>query len=273
MANGKQTERNYLDELYILKYDPNEVIDPETIVFTIQGQVIGTTENYCVFSGLPKVGKSTFLSALIGSFILPDFQDNWGMKLKPPKSRNRLAYFDTESGRHDFVRQVDRIKEFGLRDNLPENVDCFRLRGNSPKTIRKMIEAYLIAKRDCSILIVDGLLDLCLNYNDEIETRLLANWFKKITNDFQILLIGVLHLGKEGANTLGHLGSNTDRWAQSTLKIEKDDTVKQIILKAKYLRSAPGIDPIALMNFNGKWSQVNYEHKPEDNKKGRKQSA
>lgn len=270
MANDKQTEIDFLDRLNSRRYDPTKQPGKEQILFTIQNKHIGSAENYCVFSGLPKVGKSTFISALIGSFILPDFQDQWGMKLKPIPTRNRLAYFDTESSQFDFYRQVDRIKTFGLRENLPDNVDCFNTREDSPKTIRKMIETYLFNTRDCSILIVDGFLDLCLNYNDEIETRLLTNWFKRITKEYQILLIGVLHLGKGGSETLGHLGSNTDRWAQSTLLIEKNKNTLQYVLKPKFLRSAPDFDPIALMNFEGKWSQVLYEHEQPEIKKGRK---
>lgn len=269
MTNDKQTEINYYEKLLGCKYDPKKKPGNEQILFTVQNKHIGSAENYCVFSGLPKVGKSTFISALIGSFILPDFQDQWGMKLKPIAGRNRLAYFDTESSQFDFYRQVDRIKTFGLRDNLPDNVDCFNTREFTPKSIRKMIETYLLQTRDCSILIIDGFLDLCLNYNDEIETRLLTNWFKRITKEYQILLIGVLHLGKGGSDTLGHLGSNTDRWAQSTLLIEKNKQTNQYVLKPKFLRSAPDFDPIALMNFEGKWHKVEYEHEIPDIKKGR----
>jgi hypothetical protein len=134
--------------------------------------------------------------------------------------------------------------------------------------IKKFIEIYLQINSDCCILVVDGLLDLCLNYNCEIETRLLTNWFKKITKIYNILLIGILHTSKGTGDTLGHLGSNCDRWAQSTLLVERNKESAQITLKPKFLRSAPDFDPIALENFTGKWHQANYQH--EEPKKGRK---
>ena len=270
MTNDNKMGFDYYEHLLKCKYDPNNPPNDEEILFTINGSNIGSIENYCVFSGLPKVGKSTFLSALIGSYLLPHFQDQWGMKLKPANNRDLLCYIDTESSKYDFYRQINRIKQFGMKNEIPANIDAFNTRGHNPKTIRRSIESYLIHNRKCSIIIVDGFLDLCLNYNDEIETRLLANWFKRITKDFQILLIGVLHLGKGGSDTLGHLGSNTDRWAQSTLLIEKNKSTKQYVLKPKFLRSAADFDPIALMNFQGKWEKVEYEHETNENKKGRK---
>lgn len=252
----------YFERLNSRKYVPGKIIPPEQVIFTIQGKVIGTVENYIVFSGQAKAGKSTFLTSAIASAFVPSFQDIFGMKINTIPGRNKVAFFDTESSTYDFYRVIDRIKQFALKDSLPANFDAYTLREDSPKAIRKMILSYLESTPECSVLIIDGFLDLCMNYNDEIETRLLTNWFKKITKQFQVLLIGVLHTSKGAGNTLGHLGSNTDRWAQSTLLVEKDETTRQFILKPKFLRSADTFEPIALQNFNGVWQHVNFEPPP-----------
>lgn len=251
---------DYSQILALRKYDPGKTIPPEQVIFTIQDKVIGTVENYCVFSGQAKVGKSTFLTSCIASAFVPNFSDVFGMKLKPIPGRGKVCFFDTESSSYDFYRVIDRIKKFAYRETLPENLDAYNTREDNPAAIRKMIVAYLEANPDCSILIVDGFLDLVMNYNDEVETRLLTNWFKKITKQYQILLIGVLHLSKGAGQTIGHLGSNTDRWAQSTLLIEKDETTRQLICKPKFLRSADTFDPIALQSHNGQFQQVFYQH-------------
>lgn len=256
----EKQKQNYAELLNTRKYDPGKAIPPEQVIFTIQDKVIGTIENYCVLSGSPKTGKSTFTTGLIASAFVPTFSDVFGMKLKPPADRQRVAFFDTESSTYDFYRVIDRIKKFAYKENIPENLDAFNTREDSPGAIRKMIIAYLEANKDCSILIVDGFLDLCMNYNDEVETRLLTNWFKQITKKYQVLLIGVLHLSKGAGQTIGHLGSNTDRWAQSTLLIEKDEQTRQLIMKPKFLRSADNFDPIALQSINGNFTQVHYQH-------------
>ena len=243
------------------KYDPDTIPKEQHIAFKIQGKCIGTIGNYCCINGLPKVGKSTFISALIASAVLPAGMDHFGMKLYFEKNRNKIAFFDTESSLYDFYRVIERIKLFsGTNEYLHPNIDAFNTREDNPKKIREMIYQYLKETPDCSILIVDGLLDLCLNYNDEIESRLLVNYFKRITKEFNILMIGVLHLSKSNSESIGHLGSNTDRWAQSSMIVEKNKETKQIVLKPKFLRSTDDFDPIALMNFDGHWSQVPYEH-------------
>ena len=249
---------DYLSLLEARRYDPKKIPEKEEIIFTIQDKIIGTLQNYVVISGQAKAGKSTYISAIIASAFLPEFQDNFGIKLKTPKNRPKIGYIDTESSNYDFCGQMVRIRNFALKNSHPGNLDAYSLRGDSPKKIKLLIIEYLKANPQTSILVVDGFLDLCLDYNSETETRQLTNWFKKITADYNILLIGVLHLSKGSGETLGHLGSNTDRWAQSTLLVEKNKELRQFILKSKFLRSADDFDPICLMNFNGKLQQMPY---------------
>lgn len=254
-----QQQQTISEILQARRYDRTKTPKPQHIAFTIQNKCIAQLGSYCVFTGLAKSGKSTFISAAIGSAYLPSFQDNFGIKLHLPKDRQKIGYFDTESSEYDFYRQIDKIKEFCLKSALPDKIDAFNTREDAPKVIRAMIMEYLQNTPDCSILVIDGFLDLIFDFNDVVETRMLTNWFKKITKEFNVMLIGVLHQGKSGNNeTLGHLGSNTDRWANSTLIVEKDKVTKQFILKPKYLRSADDFDPIAICNFNGAWSQVPY---------------
>ena len=94
-------------------------------------------------------------------------------------------------------------------------------------------------------------LDLLINYNDETESRILINWLKKLTADYNILCIGVVHTGKKDQNTLGHFGSMIDRYSQSVLVVEKDNAKQTFSLSAKYLRSDYGLEPIILQNVGG----------------------
>ena len=240
-------------------FNPSNEPPPEDVLLTINGKTIGTAGNYVVYSGQAKAGKSTYLGATISSAFLPEYQDSFGIKLKPPAERPIVAYFDTESSQYDFFRQMGRIKLMAQLKSYPLTLDAFSMRQDGPSKIRALIRHYLETTPKCSIVIVDGFLDLCLNYNDEVESRKLVNWFKFITTKYNILLIGVLHLSKGNSETLGHLGSNCDRWAQSTLTIEKNREAKQFVLKSKFLRSSDDFEPIAICNFDGRWTQIPYE--------------
>lgn len=253
---NEQKNTNFKELLEKRRYNPNNVPKAEEVIFKIANNVIGTASNYVVISGQAKSGKSTFVSAITASAFLPPYMDQFGIKLNLPSGRNKIAYFDTESSLYDFYRQMERIRNFALKSSHPPDLDAFNTREDSPKRIKIMVEEYLKSNPECSILIADGLLDFCLNYNDEVETRQLTNWFKRITKEHNILLIGVLHLGKGGNETLGHLGSNTDRWSQSTLVVTKEKSTNQFVLKPKFLRSSAEFNPIAIQNFDGKWQQV-----------------
>jgi len=100
-------------------------------------------------------------------------------------------------------------------------------------------------------------LDLIFDYNSEVESRKLVNWFKKLTKIYNCLFVGVLHQGKGlGAQTLGHLGSNCDRWASSTLEIVKDKDKKTFTLQPRFLRSSEDFEPVVLINNAGNWQQI-----------------
>jgi hypothetical protein len=255
MANDK---KDFSELLLSRKYDAANRPDAQVPIFTVQGKVVGCLQSYIVFSGLPKASKSTFVGAAAASALVPTFQSVWGMKLQLPFDRSRIGYFDTEMSNFDFYRQIDKIIAIADKRSLPQNFDAYSFREDMPGKIRVMIEQYLINNPDCSCIVVDGLLDLCLDYNDPKETRLVTNWLKRITKQYDILLLGVLHLGKGQGETLGHLGSNTDRWSQSTMIVEKNRDNNQFVLKPKYLRSDSDFEPIAITNYDGRWSQVPY---------------
>jgi len=205
---------------------------------------------------LPKSGKSTFTTSIVSSAF--NTYDVFGMKLQTLPGRNKILYIDTESSEYDYYKHMNRIKNVSNKLDLPLFFDSFCLRKESPETIKLMIQAYLENTPECSIIILDGLLDIVMNYNDEIECRKVVNWIKEITTVNNLLLIGILHTGKNEGKTLGHLGSNTDRWAQSTLAVKKEEG-GTFILEPKFLRSSGGFVPIEIKYSvdENKFIQVN----------------
>jgi hypothetical protein len=248
------SEINISELLKIRQIKPDFVPPDDNIVFTIEGKNIGSIQNYVTIAGMPKSGKSTFISALISTIYFPG--DLWGMKLQLPENRKKVAYFDTESADVEFYNQAQKIKKFAGIQGFQDRLLMYQVREDSPGIIRQMIQHVAENNSEISVIIIDGLLDLCINYNDERETRLLTNWIKKITKQHNILIICVIHLGKKDGETLGHLGSNSDRWAQSTLTITKDKVNKTFILESKFLRSAEDINPIIVQNIGGYWQSV-----------------
>ena len=204
-----------------------------------------------------KAGKSTFICAMISSVF--NTYDIFTMKLQSPPGRQRICLIDTESSDYDFYNTINKIKGFSQLNELPPFFDAFQVREDSSVIIIQMIERYLQLNIDCSIIIIDGLLDLINNLNDERESSLLTKYLKRITKQYNILLISVLHQSKSNLATTGHIGSACDRFAQSTLDITKDKEKNTYVLSSRFMRSDSDFEPVTLMNFQGVFQQVETE--------------
>lgn len=242
-ASGK---KNLLQLLENAHYKKNYQPSPAARLLTIDGNNVGSAGNYVIFSGLPKSGKSSYLSAVIASSITG--QPFYSIQAHLPNN-GIIAYFDTESNETDFYANLDRIKRIAGRDDLPDHINAFATRSMDTYTNVELITLYIDKWRP-SIVIIDGLLDCISNYNDESQSRALTDWLKKTTNDYGVLIIGVIHLGKKDNHTLGHFGSMADRYAQSVLEVIKDRDKGIFTLKPKYLRSCADFAEINII-YNG----------------------
>ena len=242
------------EKLLSRKFKQNYQPPEEDIIFTIDGKNIGCLQSFVCFQGLPKAGKSTFITSAIASAFCT--WDIFGMKLNFPKNRKRICYIDTESSDFDYYRVLERIRTQIISDFLPHNFDSFLFREDSPNEIQQMIEIYLVENPDCSILVLDGILDLISDFNSVEQSFFLIQWLKKITKIHNLLILCVLHLGKKEQNSIGHIGSYLDRKAQSVLKIEKNKENKTIDLSATFLRSSDEFNPISIYYSGNTWTQA-----------------
>lgn len=239
-----------IDEaLRLARFDPHSEPPPDTPVLTIQGRCIGTLGNYAAVTGRPKVGKTLFLSAMLASAYTP--YDIWDCKINLPPDRQDIAYFDTEQSKYAFYRLMKRTKAHMGMENMPNMVQSYLLRKFDPAIIMGMIERALQLNPEISVAFIDGMLDLCRNFNDEREAFEVIQFLKRVSEERNVLLIGVIHQSKRESYSLGHLGSAVDRYAESTLTIEKDDSKKFITLSAGLLRNTiDEFSPITIM-WNG----------------------
>jgi hypothetical protein len=236
---------SYADILEKRRFNHTTHVKPDKIYFTIQDNVIGTASNFVAVTGLPKTSKSTIISALISSFItgkpILDF------KLHAHEDKYKIALFDTEQSPYDFSRSVNRIQKFTGYDQpgIFKFFDAFLCREDNSTNILRLIDTYLNSTPELAILIIDGLLDLIESMNDEAASKRLITILKRWGKKHDILIITVLHLGKKDQSSIGHIGSASDRYAQSTLLIEKTKT-GTFTCAPKFLRSAKDFNTIEI---------------------------
>jgi hypothetical protein len=238
-----------LDTLQSRQFDPNYKPEKAETMLSIGGEVIGQLESFVCYQGLPKAGKSLFVTTTIASAFFSS--GLFGIKLTPLINRNRIAFFDTESSTYDFYQIIDRIKSQLNSNFLPGNLDFYNCREDNNVDLMQLIEIYLQNTPDCSILVIDGIADLVQDFNSVVESNNVIYWLKKISKIYKLLIICVLHLTKKDKNSLGHLGSFMDRKAQSTLTCEKKENV--LMMSPGYMRSSSGFKPIEIVNDQGVW--------------------
>jgi predicted ATP-dependent serine protease len=232
-------QRNYL-------YDPNVQEDKKFL--TIQDKTIGTAGNFIVFTGLPKIGKSSLISAMIASAI--NKKPVLDMQLQLYKDKNKIGWFDTEQSKFDFNSKLRQINTY--TNNSPMIcLDCFLMKKDSSEDIIGTIEAYLQTEKKAAVIIIDGLLSCVENFNDESEAKRMVKTLSNMAEDYGVLIVTVLHVGKKDFHSIGHLGSATDRYCQSTLYFEMEKDGSRTI-SGKLLRSAPNFEPINCVFDNNK---------------------
>lgn len=235
---------NYGEKLALIKFDDTTEIKQDRIYFIIEENVIGTAGNFITLSGLAKAGKSLFVSAILASHISK--REILNFKIFSYPEKNRIALFDTEQSSFDFNRTVKRIKNLTGSDKIFKNFDAFMCNQESANDILRLIYTYLKNTDNVGVLIIDGILDCIDNFNDEGASKRLTRLLKRWATRFDCLIITVMHTSKQSGHTLGHYGSASDRYAQSTLNIEKSKE-GTFICTPKYLRSARDFDKIEIM--------------------------
>lgn len=235
-------------------YQPGTEPGEEQIVYRIRWQNIGSLGNFSVITGLPKAGKSRYLSAIMAAGM--SREEVFLQSVKLPQGKDHILHIDTEQSKYDYhkmLKFVKRLIQCPASAAFPDNFKSLYCRGIASSTVMGLIQYYLDTTPTCGMIVLDGLLDMIERFNDEGESTKLIKWIEEITDRFNVHIIAVLHRTKSADKAIGHVGSAVERKAQSILIVEKqtEGTAVNYILKPEYLRSAEGFEPVAIYYNKG----------------------
>lgn len=208
----------------------------EQVLITINDKNVLSSRNMLMISGLPKSQKSTVSLFFFFSFISGVSINGFSVK---KNEGYKALYIDTELSNLSFYKLFNRVKTMSNINQI--DYECFNVylfRMLDKKEIINNIIFLLEKNEEYKYLFIDGLLDLCDNFNDPEETRNLVLMMQQICEKRDVSLITVLHLNKTNSYSMGHLGSSMERKAESCITCHKDDEESNCIsIKAKFLRS------------------------------------
>jgi hypothetical protein len=190
-------------------------IDP---VLSINGTPFGTLGNFSVITGRAKARK-TFATTLITACAVLGKSEG-AIKANFPKEKKKILYFDTEQSTMHVQLVASRIRKM-VGD---ENVDCiemYQMREFDSRTNREFIMGVIDSSSEkVGLVIIDGIRDLMVDFNNVTETALVMDFLKMLTKKYHIHVVTVIHQNKGSDLIRGHLGTELVNKAETVAEVK-----------------------------------------------------
>ena len=168
----------------------------QEVIFTIQDKVILTKGSLLVLTGKPKARKSTFLQAFIGCAIKR--HRIWGIQAHLEET-DEVILVDTEQSLYDLQQSLRRLEN---AINIPlanhPRFVVYSARSCDVADIIRMLDSIVETHPKCRVLAIDGMIDLVNDINDVGESKRAIHYLKKLSEQKQIGIIGIIHQNKAG---------------------------------------------------------------------------
>lgn len=193
----------------------------QEVLIKYQGNDVLTNSSFIQLTGKAKSGKSSVLMSIIGGCFNTTI-DTLGLEIAACPPDRYVVYVNTEMSAYEtwecFTQLFDRIG--GEPANLVV-IDCVTVRG---KTLRDQVDSAINAYTPY-LLIIDGIVDACEDFNNQIYSQKAVDWIHQICNTKTCGAIVTLHQNPEAlakdSKSRGHLGTFIEQKAKSTLSTTK----------------------------------------------------
>ena len=198
---------------------------------------IGGDGDMITFCGLQKTRKSAVATCAASCFITGGTNTSLKFDAENPTGRN-LIYIDTEQSKYENWWSCNQMLwQQGLEQNRP-NFHAFRI---TELELTKKIQFldYAVNKvGNVACVLLDGIVDLCQDYNDQKESRALVEWIRRISSINNFLLINVLHNARSTGKARGHLGTELLNKGKCNINVTKDKEMGYSTLEIDDLRGS-----------------------------------
>ena len=241
MTKQQQTEHNMLMDFieHDCKVNINEKIDYPPVALSYGEKLLksesgdklvpialGTYGNLSVVTAPPKTMKTFFISLLASVYL--SGSNIYGGNLKGHKGNGHLLHIDTEQGLWHCQKVFKRPLTMDSSINT-NNYHTFGLRSIDHKMRIDFIDYYLENKiKKPSLIIIDGIADLCSDANSIIESNALVQRLMEWSAKYKCHIINVIHqnYGSQKFGT-GHLGSFLEKKAETVIALEANTVNKE----------------------------------------------
>lgn len=189
-------------------------------------QYLNPTFTYGEMSAIvaPKKSKKTFLkTALVASYIGGNATRHFPSIISRRTGEKHILDIDTEQG--EFYAQAAAKRVERMVGHRYKNYHPFTTKGKTGEYRVNLIDALVRDYKDVGLLVIDGIADLCPNFNNVDKSyeaiNKLMEWSK-----MGIHIIGVIHKTYEKEKARGHLGTLFQEKIETSIFLKNTDKDK-----------------------------------------------
>lgn len=173
-----------------------------------------------VSSGKQKAGKTFYNSILVSALL----HEGGYFNLEPTANNYKVLFTDTEqdmSDTQEVIRRIHRMNDWPTDRNV-STLAGTNLRELSAGERIEIIQESIDALRP-DVLFIDGIVDLCVDFNDLAEGHAVTTMLMKWAVKYNIAIVTALHINKGDDNLRGHLGTFLSQKGENVMRITKED--------------------------------------------------
>ncbi len=245
LAEGLKTEAAALKNLSPCRFDLNEhlvdltkrVPDPVALLYQ-EGtkRPVFTEGSLSLILGASKSRKTTLAVGLCAALL---GKPMFGMLAA--RKDYKIAFVDTEQGlafSHKTTRKIHKLMGWDTETNKHDRLRYYDLREFDKEKRREFVlEVALQDKPD--VLFIDGLVDLCDDFNDNKESSGLIDEYLKLSAENKMHICACLHVNKDGQTARGHLGAMYMQKCETTIKVIYHDYYSEVLPAVEGCRNLP----------------------------------
>ena len=197
----------------------NPVPPPEPVLIQSDTDIVMfTRRNISTIAAAAKVGKTFQTSGFAGAILREDGH----MGFLCPINNPIALFIDTEMDQSDTQEVAKRVHRIvGLpTDSNHNNFKVLNLRENNPGERLQIIEGAINDLKP-DIVFLDGIVDLCTDFNNIQESQILVTKLAQLATKHNCHICTCLHVNKNSQELRGHLGAFLRQKGEITLLLTK----------------------------------------------------
>ncbi len=202
----------------------------------------GYGELYTI-KGLDKSGKTRLKNWLIQSALTHQYVNGFLVDI----GKRNIIDLDTEQSKGDVWRNMGYIlKDAGIT-RTPSNYYNFALGEHEMNDMLAFVEFSIEKVKDVGMLIIDGIVDLCADYNDSNISRELVGHLRKLAIKYNVMVFVILHNARSTGDARGHLGTEVKN--KSKVVVDTMELMEEVM--GSKTKKGTGIFNITFSNRRG----------------------